>query len=154
MDAKVSIISKTFADDIIIMAPSDNDIIRAEELLNEFCKHSGASVNKEKSMLMGLGRWKNRKTWPISLLKTGEYLNLLGIPFENDVDKVITKVWTEARNHLIRLLHENYYRRLTIFQRANFVKTFALYLDVCTLLRFFSVQKQLPRILMQPYLGW
>jgi len=36
--------------------------------------------NKEKSVIMGLGRWKNRKTWPISLWKTGEYLNLLGIP--------------------------------------------------------------------------
>jgi len=117
---------RAFVDDVTVFVSSDQDISKLEIILENFCIWSNSRVNKTKSGIMGIGAWSNKRDWPIPWLQTVTTLKALGIPFETDITATEMKTWDSVKNSIIGILQDNYKRRLTIFQRISFVKSYAL----------------------------
>jgi exonuclease III len=114
---------RAMVDDVVIFVSCDDDIIKAGEILDQYCDWTKAIMNKNKTKIMGIGKWKNRQIWPISWLESTTNLKLLGIPFSYNINETSARVWDSAYGHMLGLMRENASRRLTLYQRVNFSKT-------------------------------
>jgi hypothetical protein len=58
-------------------------------------------------------------------------LSLLGIKFSPSIVETADRVWKDAFGYLHGILRESAFRRFTLYQRVNFIKTRALSRTVC-----------------------
>jgi hypothetical protein len=110
-------------DDVVIFVSSDDDVIKAGEVLDLFCDWTKAMMNKQKTKILGLGGWTGRTQWPLPWLNSVPILTLLGIPFSTSISETATRVWDSAHGHMLGLMRENCTRPLTLYGRVNFLKT-------------------------------
>lgn len=117
-----SIRVRAMVDDVVIFVSTDNDVIKAGEILELFCDWTKAMMNKQKTRIMGIGSWKCRTQWPLPWLQATPTLTLLGIPFSPSIMETAGRVWDSAFGHMLGLMRENASRRFTLFQRVSFLK--------------------------------
>ena len=114
---------QAMVDDVTIFASKETDIQQTSKILNDFCKWSGAVLNEEKTNIMGLGGWTERKNWPINWISSVGTMKLLGINYCQNIEKTCRATWKEVSVKMLGLLKENISRRLTIFQKIQLIKT-------------------------------
>ena len=117
---------RALVDDVVIFMSSDDDIIKAGEILDLFCQWTRARMNKLKTRALGLGGWRGRSRWPLPWLNSSNTLKLLGIEFSSSIKETEDRVWDKSFGHLQGILRENASRRFNVYQRVNFLKTKAL----------------------------
>ena len=67
-------------DDNEIVNTSDKDLKMVDKIIAEFEMISGAILNRsEKTKVMGLGSWKDRKVWPLRWVKVVDEMKIFGI---------------------------------------------------------------------------
>ena len=57
-----------FIDDISVFVSGDTDLREANRLFTEFESVSNAKINRTKTAILGLGKWRGRIRWPIEWL--------------------------------------------------------------------------------------
>ena len=117
---------RALVDDVVIFMSSDDDIVKAGEILDLFCQWTRARMNKLKTRALGLGGWRDRSRWPLPWLNSSNTLKLLGIEFSPSISETEDRVWDKSLGLLFGILRENASRRFNIYQRVNFLKTKAL----------------------------
>lgn len=120
------IVTRAYVDDLAVFISREEDFLKLEGLLRNFCRWSQARINQAKTSALGLGSWKDRPSWPIKWLKVTPTLKLLGIAFSTSIAETSARTWKTAHNELTGLLKNNYGRNFTLFQRTNFLKTAVL----------------------------
>ena len=70
-----------FIDDISIFVQEDTDLRETNRLLAEFEAVSNAKINRKKTAILGLGRWKGRTRWPVEWLQPVNTLRSWVPPF-------------------------------------------------------------------------
>ena len=114
---------RALVDDVVIFMSSDDDIVKAGEILDLFCQWTKARMNKLKTRALGLGGWRGRSQWPLPWLNSSNTLKLLGIEFSHSISETEDRVWEKSLGHLLGTLRENNSRSFNIYQRVNFLKT-------------------------------
>ena len=117
---------QAYVDDLTVVITNDVELKTLEKFLNDFCRCFGASVNKSKTMVMGLGIWKGRVNWPLHWLAPSEILKLIGIEFTPLLKETRRINWERVNGHIIGILTKNATRNLSIEQRNRFIKAFCL----------------------------
>jgi len=120
-DKRISV--RAMVDDVAIFVSSDSDIIKAGEVLDQFCCWTKAMMNKQKTKALGLGSWRRRTDWPLPWLKSELNLSLLGIKFSSSIEETTTRLWDSSFGHMLGILRESTPRRFTVYQKVNFIKT-------------------------------
>jgi hypothetical protein len=128
-DQKLTV--KAFVDDVTLFLSCDDDVVKAGEVLDLFCQWTRARTNKKKTKALGLGNWKHQSQWPLPWLESPSTLSLLGIKFSPSIVETADRVWKDAFGYLHGILRESAFRRFTLYQRVNFIKTRALSRTVC-----------------------
>ena len=111
-----------YADDTTFFVKSNKEITYILDTFKLFGKASGSKLNIQKTVTMGLGKWKNKADYPFGISGKSE-IKIYGITFTNSPEQTPKKTWetvvTQTRTRLA------YYRRLdtTIFTRAYIFNT-------------------------------
>ena len=86
---------ESFVDDIEIFCSSDTDFTKVDECIDKFEQVSGAILNRSnKSVVLGLGKWKNRDNWPLPWLKTVSEIKVFGILLTPSYSEILQKNWS------------------------------------------------------------
>ena len=117
---------RALVDDLAVFISSDSDLSSSCETLDEYCEWSGAKVQRKNTKALGLGSWKDRPSWPVPWLESTKEEKMLGISFSASIEETTKRTWGKILSHLLGLLRCNISRRLTLHQRATFVKERAL----------------------------
>jgi hypothetical protein len=117
---------RAMVDDVTIFVSCDEDIIKAGEILDQFCQWTKAMMNKDKTKALALGSWIGRTHWPLQWLASSPTLPLLGINFSPSIVETVERLWNSAFGKFVGNLIENSPRRFTVHQKVNYVKTQAL----------------------------
>jgi hypothetical protein len=118
--------TRAFVDDLNVIVCCDNDLIKLDNILKEFCEHSGANFNRNKTCIMGIGGWEGRTNWPLQWIESTMKMKILGITFHQHLKSTIEENWRRIKSSITGQLTRNAGRKLTIQQRNAFVKTFIL----------------------------
>ena len=83
-----------YVDDTEVMCSKDEDFIAVDKCVGRFEKLSGAILNRsKKSIVLGLGAWKERTSWPLSWLKTVTETTVFGFILHNDYSEILERNW-------------------------------------------------------------
>ena len=118
--------ARAFVDDVNVIVTNENDILKMNDILNEFCIMSGANFNRNKTCIFGLGGWEGRTKWPIPWIETKPSMKILGLEFYPKLEVTINRNWTEIMRKITGQLTKNANRQLTLHQRNYFIKSFIL----------------------------
>ena len=142
---------RAFVDDLTVIVKSDNDILRAWDLVNAFCSWTRMRVNKAKSKLLGIGDWAFEKqlkikdsnlasrksgdkpvpkVWPVQWLEPVSTLKLLGINFSASIKETQKLEWAKMCHKMLGILMDNGDRKFTLLGRVLFFKQHVLALAV------------------------
>ena len=82
-----------YADDTNIFICSEESLIEVNKIVSQFEQATGARLNRNsKTKIFGLGKWKNKITWPLPWLKVElEYFSTLGIYHSNNYVDTLKK---------------------------------------------------------------
>ena len=72
---------------------------------------------------MGLGKWEERKEWPLKWIKNDSKIKTLGIEFRPNEKETIENLEKETIKKVENIIKNNNHRILTIQQRVKFVNT-------------------------------
>ena len=87
-------VTEAYCDDINIITNDLNDFSKIEVEVREFERLSGAILSRsQKSMVMGIGRWKNREEWPIPWLLSVKSLKVFGIFIAETYNEIMKLNW-------------------------------------------------------------
>ena len=68
-----------FVDDSEVLCSCDADFIAVDNCVATFERVSGALLNRSsKSVVLGLGKWKDRELWPLPWLKSVKETKIFG----------------------------------------------------------------------------
>lgn len=126
MHGKERAAARAFVDDLNVILTDENDILKMNDILNEFCLMSGANFNRNKTCILGLGGWEGRTRWPIPWIETRPFMKILGLEFYPKLEDTINRNWTEIMRKITGQLTKNANRQLTLHQRNDFIKNFIL----------------------------
>ena len=124
-------IAKTsgFVDDLVIFASTESDLTIAGNVLDIFEKVTNSKLNKMKTQLLPIGKWEEKKDWPLTWLETKNRIKkvkILGIEFTNKDDLTIELNGKKCiENYRVCLMKANE-RILTIQQKIFFINTYAI----------------------------
>ena len=121
--------ARAYVDDVTIFAESEEDIAVAGDILLGYCNITGARLNKNKTQILGLGTWVEKRDWGVEWAQNTERMKLLGIEFEASIGKTIEGNWEKTKGNLLGVLRENIARNLTMHQRVRLIKESAI--SVC-----------------------
>ena len=117
-----------YADDMTIFLRPDSDNLRTVvEILDSFYNLSGLkiSVGKTKAIWFGANYNSNNKLCPdINLVWVKEFI-LLGINFDNNLDKMENNFWDKIEN-IEKMLACWFHRYLTPYGKVTIIRTLAL----------------------------
>ena len=121
-----------YADDTNLFTIDNESIVNIFNVLNQFEAATGASLNKSKTKIYGIGTWKNKIDWPIPWLNTSvDSFKSLGITFSNDYQLAVTTNWENIMQSIeikVRIMQNV---KLTMYQKAtmiNCIRNAKLYL--------------------------
>ena len=117
-----------YADDCtIFLSPEESNLRNTVQILHEFYKESGLkiSVSKTKAIWFGLGCDFTHKLCPDIPLVWDSDFKLLGIDFDNKLEKM-ERNYTTKFQEIEKLLNCWLYRRLTPYGKLVVIKTLAL----------------------------
>ena len=124
-----------YADDATFFVKTNYEIRQIIDAFTLFGKGSGSKLNLEKTVAMGIGKWKNKADYPFGIEGKNE-IKIYGITFTNRPEQTRKKTWEKLASQTRSLLA--YYKRLqtTIFCRAYIVNTMVLskLIYLCTIL--------------------
>ena len=109
-----------YVDDVTVYTGKDGDFKKLENALIEFGKITNAKINQQKTIVMGLGGYKNQIEWPIDWLKSSENIELLGIKWEKTIKRTITVNENELSNKVNGSILAATERHLTVLQKVEF----------------------------------
>ena len=112
-----------FIDDISVFVSGDTDLREANRLFTEFESVSNAKINRTKTAILGLGKWRGRTRWPIEWLVPTSQVKILGASFSDTIDDTIRKNEEDVLQRVRGILAMARSRQLTIHQRVYFVNT-------------------------------
>ena len=118
--------TRAFVDDLNVIVCCDNELIKLDKILKEFCEHSGATFNRNKTCIMGIGGWEGRTNWPLQWIESTTKMKILGITFYQHLKSTIEENWQRIKSSITGQLTRNAGRKLTIQQRNTFVKIIIL----------------------------
>ena len=75
---------------------------------------------------MGIGKWDKRKSWPLSWLKTGECMKILGIIYFNDFETTCEENWSHIAKKVEISVNMLSQRQLSIFQKSIIINSLIL----------------------------
>ena len=119
---------ESFVDDVEIFCSADSDFFMIDLCVEKFERVSGAILNRtNKSVVMGLGLWKDRTIWPLKWLKTVTEVKVFGFVLTPLYSEIVEKNWTAQFNKFNGCLISWYNRALnSIQQRVDVLSIFAL----------------------------
>ena len=117
-----------YVDDVEALCSSDNDFLIIDRIVGEFESVSGAILNRStKSVVLGLGGWKNRSIWPLRWLKTVDKIKVFGFFLHNDYKVIIEENWSYQLSKFSSTLFSWSSRVVdSLLQRAEIISLFAL----------------------------
>ena len=83
-----------YTDDSSALLSTDKAIRETYKEILKFELATGAHLNKDKTCIMGVGRWYNRKHWPLEWVKTVDCTKVLGIYYYNDFNLTCKENWS------------------------------------------------------------
>jgi hypothetical protein len=86
---------------------------------------SGAKMNIQKSLIMGLGRWKNKTDYPFNLTATQQF-KIYGIAFYPNPNHTHKDTWRANTAQVTDKLERYKYKKSTIFGRSVIVNTYLM----------------------------
>ena len=114
-----------YADDTTFMPTREKDISNILLHFRTFEKACGAKINLQKSAIMGLGKWRGKKTFSQSLQVKTE-MKLTGILCSNNPHTYNTKQYNDILQHTDNTIHMYKHISHTIFGRSIIINTFIL----------------------------
>ena len=121
-------ILELYADDCsIFLQPTDKDLRKAMETLDNFYKLSGLkiSVSKTKAIWFGKGAKNNFTLCPDLQLDWDSKFKLLGIDFDNNLENMDSNFESKLKE-INKILSCWFHRTLTVYGKITVIKTLAL----------------------------
>ena len=122
----VNICIQGYADDSSVLISTDQSICEVYSEIQRFELATGAVLNKQKTSIMGIGKWSSRSRWPLNWLVTVECMKILGIYYYNDFKLSIEKNWSEVSRKIETSVNMLGQRQLSLFQKAIIINTVIL----------------------------
>ena len=113
------------ADDTTLFLSNERSINNSLSVIKSFGMVSGMNLNKRKTELMWIGKWKNRTDSPFGI-KWSNIVKALGIHFSYDKDKCYKNNWDDKLRLFNQTLSGWKKRHLTMFGRVLIVKSIGL----------------------------
>lgn len=111
-----------YADDTTFLIQKEQDLTLILEEFQKYGKASGAKININKSMIMGLGKWKNKTEWGVDVKNTKE-MKIYGINFHSDPRKVDEQMWQKLLEKTRKKVEHIYYKSASLFGRVVLINT-------------------------------
>ena len=85
---------ESFCDDVNIVTEHTEDLLKADVIVSNFEKMSGAILSRNnKCKILGIGDWKSREDWPIEYVQSVKELKVFGIFLKNSYRSLISRNW-------------------------------------------------------------
>ena len=119
---------EVYVDDIDVLLGDPEDMVVIDEVFQNFEKMSGAILNRsDKTKLLGLGRWRDRKEWPLRWIKVEQSLKIFGVTFFPEYAVTLDYNWREVFEGVRRCVLSWSTRVLnSVYQRVQVLNTFVL----------------------------
>ena len=117
-----------YVDDTEVVIVSDQELLLVEGIVKDFEAVSGAILNRShKSKILGIGTWKDRKTWPLKWLKSVKCLKIFGIKMSANISSILDDNWSDVLENFRKTLHSWSNRSLcTLSERYEVLSVFGL----------------------------
>ena len=89
LDSKTLIKICGYVDDIVICTNNEGDFDTINKLVGDFEEATNAKVNREKTKMMGVGKWEKKEKWKFDWLKNEGKIKILGFTFMPDMKRTI-----------------------------------------------------------------
>lgn len=122
---KASAKTAGFVDDVTLFLKNNVDIHAAGGTIEQFCRWTGARLNRKKTNIMFLGTWR-AKPRSIPWAQEAKELNILGITFQQTIEETVKKQWAKTHQLTVSKYKDYSTRTLTIHQKARLIKTHVL----------------------------
>ena len=100
-----------FVDDTTIIVKSEESIKESLVIIEDYEEATGAMLNYEKTIITGIGLWKNRNIWPVSNMKSVEgSFKILGVIHDNDYEKAREENWKRIEKSIVSQVGQLYSR--------------------------------------------
>ena len=85
---------EAFCDDVNIITNKVEDLRKVDLAVTEFEAMSGAVLSRNrKCAIMGFGKWKNKRDWPLSYVKCETEIKIFGIYVQDSYRSMVAKNW-------------------------------------------------------------
>ena len=87
---------EAYVDEVEAVVGSDVDILLVDQIVDRFEEVSGAKLNRSsKSVILGLGGWRDREIWPLPWVKTVRSHKVFGIVLTASYQELLHLNWDE-----------------------------------------------------------
>lgn len=114
-----------FIDDITVFIQDNKDIHTTGGTIAQFCRWSGAMLNRSKSKLTPIGAWAEKQI-KIPWAQLSKEIKVLGVTFQPLMGQTIKREWARIYQETVGVLRGYSTRCLTIHQKAVLLKTHVL----------------------------
>ena len=98
-------VTEAFCDDVNLFITHHDDFIAVEEAVIKFEKASGAILSRNKKCLvLGIGSWRNKKSWGLDYLQPVKEIKIFGIWFMNRYKQMLSTNWSNRIEKLRRTI--------------------------------------------------
>ena len=117
-----------YADDVEAMVEKEEDFIKIDILFQKFEACSGAVLSRtNKSKVLGLGGWKERRNWPLPWLQTVFELKIFGFQVLQTYQETLNRNWSTLVESIGNVILSFQLRALdTLHQRVDCLKIYIL----------------------------
>ena len=128
MMGNIKQILEAFCDDINILIGREEDFILLDKIIEDFESFSAAIISRNlKCKVLGLGRWKNKDTWPLDYLVTENEIKVFGIWVKNSYQEMSARNWAYRLDKLKKSVISWSTRTFdTVLHRIEVLKCFGL----------------------------
>ena len=85
---------EAFCDDVNIITNKVEDLRKVDLAVTKFEAMSGAVLSRNrKCAIMGFGKWKNKRDWPLSYVKCETEIKIFGIYVQDSYRSMVAKNW-------------------------------------------------------------
>ena len=85
---------EAFCDDVNIITDNVEDLVKIDDAVVKFEHMSGAIFLRNfKCKILGIGRWKDKKTWPISYIRSEKEIKVFEVFVQDSYQSMVKKNW-------------------------------------------------------------